>query len=73
MPWFGKAGIRSVVNGPDGYTPDGLCLISRYPGLRNLLVLAGGCGLAMACDMVIAGLSDEAARVRLATVSRVLR
>jgi dimethylglycine dehydrogenase len=41
VPAFGKAGIRSVVNGPDGYTPDGLCLMGPVPGLRNFHVLAG--------------------------------
>lgn len=41
VPAFAKAGIRSVVNGPDGYTPDGLCLMGPVPGLRNFHVLAG--------------------------------
>lgn len=41
VPLFGEAGIRSVVNGPDGYTPDGLCLMGPVPGLRNFHVLAG--------------------------------
>jgi dimethylglycine dehydrogenase len=41
VPVFGKAGIQSVVNGPDGYTPDGLCLMGPVPGLRNFHVLAG--------------------------------
>ena len=34
-------GIRTVVNGPDGYTPDGRCLMGPVPGLRNFHVLAG--------------------------------
>lgn len=41
VPSFGKTGIRSVINGPDGYTPDGLCLMGPVPGLRNFHVLAG--------------------------------
>ena len=41
MPAFGTAGIRTVVNGPDGYTPDGRCLMGPVPGLRDFHVLAG--------------------------------
>ncbi|HWG61410.1 MAG TPA: FAD-dependent oxidoreductase [Streptosporangiaceae bacterium] len=41
VPAFGHAGIRSVVNGPDGYTPDGRCLMGWIPGARNLFALAG--------------------------------
>jgi dimethylglycine dehydrogenase len=41
VPAFENAGIRSVVNGPDGYTPDGHCLMGPVPGLRNFHVLAG--------------------------------
>ena len=41
MPAFGTAGIKSVVNGPDGYTPDGRCLMGPVPGLRDFHVLAG--------------------------------
>jgi dimethylglycine dehydrogenase len=41
IPAFGGAGIRSVVNGPDGYTPDGRCLMGPVPGLRGFHVLAG--------------------------------
>ena len=41
MPAFGRAGIKSVVNGPDGYTPDGRCLMGPVPGLRDFHVLAG--------------------------------
>lgn len=41
LPAFAVAGLRSVVNGPDGYTPDGLCLMGPVPGLRNFHVLAG--------------------------------
>jgi dimethylglycine dehydrogenase len=41
MPAFGTAGIKTVVNGPDGYTPDGRCLMGPVPGLREFQVLAG--------------------------------
>ena len=41
IPAFADAGIRSVINGPDGYTPDGRCLMGPVPGLRNWHVLAG--------------------------------
>jgi glycine/D-amino acid oxidase-like deaminating enzyme/glycine cleavage system aminomethyltransferase T len=41
IPAFGDAGIRRVVNGPDGYTPDGLCLMGPVPGLPDFHVLAG--------------------------------
>ncbi|MEE3326686.1 MAG: FAD-dependent oxidoreductase [Myxococcota bacterium] len=41
VPVFGDAGIKTVVNGPDGYTPDGGCLMGPVPGLPNYHVLAG--------------------------------
>ncbi len=41
IPVFAEAGIRTVVNGPDAYTPDGRCLMGAVPGLRNFHVLAG--------------------------------
>jgi len=41
VPAFGDVGIRSVVNGPDGYTPDGRCLMGWVPGVRDYFVLAG--------------------------------
>ena len=41
LPAFGTAGIKTVVNGPDGYTPDGRCLMGPVPGLREFHVLAG--------------------------------
>jgi dimethylglycine dehydrogenase len=41
VPALADVGIRSVVNGPDGYTPDGRCLMGWVPGARNLFVLAG--------------------------------
>jgi len=41
VPAFANAGIKSVINGPDGYTPDGHCLMGPVPGLSNFHVLAG--------------------------------
>jgi dimethylglycine dehydrogenase len=41
IPALMDAGIRSIVNGPDGYTPDGRCLMGEVPGLPNYHVLAG--------------------------------
>ncbi len=41
IPAFGTAGIRTVLNGPDGYTPDGRCLMGPVPGLPDYHVLAG--------------------------------
>jgi dimethylglycine dehydrogenase len=41
IPAFAEAGIRTVVNGPDAYTPDGRCLMGWVPGARDMFVLAG--------------------------------
>jgi dimethylglycine dehydrogenase len=41
VPALHDLGIRRVVNGPDGYTPDGRCLMGEVPGLPNFYVLAG--------------------------------
>jgi len=41
VPSFSDAGISTIVNGPDGYTPDGRCLMGPVPGVRNYHVLAG--------------------------------
>jgi dimethylglycine dehydrogenase len=41
IPVVAEAGIKTVVNGPDGYTPDGRCLMGPVPGLRDFHVLAG--------------------------------
>ncbi len=41
VPAFADAPIRTIVNGPDGYTPDGHCLMGPVPGLENFHVLAG--------------------------------
>ena len=41
VPLFADAGIKTIVNGPDGYTPDGRCLMGPVPGLPDFHVLAG--------------------------------
>jgi dimethylglycine dehydrogenase len=41
IPVFGETGLQTVINGPDGYTPDGRCLMGPVPGRRGLHVLAG--------------------------------
>jgi dimethylglycine dehydrogenase len=41
VPVFARAGLKTVLNGPDGYTPDGRCLMGPVPGARDLHVLAG--------------------------------
>jgi dimethylglycine dehydrogenase len=41
IPVFGEVGLKTVVNGPDGYTPDGKCLMGPIPGRPGLHVLAG--------------------------------
>jgi dimethylglycine dehydrogenase len=41
VPVFASAGIKNVINGPDGYTPDGGCLMGPVPGVPHFHVLAG--------------------------------
>ncbi len=41
IPAFESVGVKKVINGPDGYTPDGRCLLGPVPGTRNFHVLAG--------------------------------
>jgi dimethylglycine dehydrogenase len=41
IPGFDEMGIKRVINGPDGYTPDGVCLMGPAPGVRDHFVLAG--------------------------------
>lgn len=41
IPVLGETPIRRALNGPDGYTPDGRCLMGWVPGLRDLFVLTG--------------------------------
>lgn len=41
VPVLADAGLKTILNGPDGYTPDGRCLMGELPGRRNFHVLAG--------------------------------
>jgi glycine cleavage system aminomethyltransferase T/glycine/D-amino acid oxidase-like deaminating enzyme len=41
VPLLETMGIKKIINGPDGYTPDGNCLMGEIPGLRNFYILAG--------------------------------
>jgi glycine cleavage system aminomethyltransferase T/glycine/D-amino acid oxidase-like deaminating enzyme len=41
VPLLADAGLKTVVNGPDGYTPDGHCLMGEAAGRRGYYVLAG--------------------------------
>jgi dimethylglycine dehydrogenase len=38
---FEDLGIKRIVNGPDGYSPDGRCLMGPVPGAPDYFVLAG--------------------------------
>ena len=49
-------GIKTVINGPDGYTPDGRCLMGPVPGQSGLHVLAGfSMGSVMSYAMALSG------------------
>ena len=41
IPALEVAGIRSLVNGPEAFTPDAEPLLDKAPGLENYFVLAG--------------------------------
>lgn len=41
MPCLTETGIHSIINGPITYTPDGLPLVGRIPGLRNAYCITG--------------------------------
>lgn len=41
VPDLEDAGLKTLLNGPDGYTPDGLCLMGEVPDLPGFHVLAG--------------------------------
>ncbi len=41
VPLLEDAGLKTVINGPDGYTPDGHCLMGEASGRRGYFVLAG--------------------------------
>jgi dimethylglycine dehydrogenase len=41
IPLLAETPVRKVIHGPDGYTPDGRCLMGPVPGLSDVHVLAG--------------------------------
>ena len=41
VPAMAEVGVRSVVNGPITYTPDGLPLVGKIPGIRNAFCITG--------------------------------
>jgi sarcosine dehydrogenase len=41
VPVLADAGLKAFINGPDGYTPDGHCLMGEAAGRRGYFVLAG--------------------------------
>ncbi|MCJ7832711.1 MAG: FAD-binding oxidoreductase, partial [Actinobacteria bacterium] len=41
IPAVADAGLQRFINGPDGYTPDGRCLMGWTPGFRNFFQLCG--------------------------------
>ena len=41
IPVLAETPIKKPINGPDGYTPDGRCLMGPVPGLKDFFVLSG--------------------------------
>jgi len=41
IPALADVGLRRFINGPDGYTPDGRCLMGWTPGVSNFFQLCG--------------------------------
>ncbi len=41
MPCLTETGIHSIINGPITYTPDGLPLVGKVPGVRNAYCITG--------------------------------
>jgi dimethylglycine dehydrogenase len=41
VPLLERAGLKTMVNGPDGFTPDGRCLMGPVAGVPGYHVLAG--------------------------------
>lgn len=41
LPCLQTAGIKSIINGPITYTPDGLPLVGKIPGKRNAYCITG--------------------------------
>jgi dimethylglycine dehydrogenase len=41
LPCLGETGIRTIINGPITYTPDGLPIVGRIPGKHNAWCITG--------------------------------
>ncbi|MGP0054997.1 MAG: FAD-dependent oxidoreductase [Steroidobacteraceae bacterium] len=41
LPCLGEVGIRTIINGPITYTPDGLPIVGRIPARRNAWCITG--------------------------------
>ena len=41
LPCLAETGIRTIINGPITYTPDGLPIVGRIPGRRNAWCITG--------------------------------
>ena len=79
VPLLGTAGITRVVNGPIPYTPDGLPLIGKMPGVSNAfeacvftfgIVQAGGAGKLLAEIIIEGGAFNDNFRQKLASTTR---
>lgn len=48
IPVVEKAGVHKLINGPDGFTPDGDLILGEAPELRGFFVAGGSPGIACA-------------------------
>lgn len=46
IPALNQAGIRKLINGPDGFTPDGEFILGEAPEVRGFFVAGGSPGIA---------------------------
>ena len=46
IPALNEVGIRKLINGPDGFSPDGEFILGEAPGVRGFFVAAGSPGIA---------------------------
>ena len=67
FPLLAEAALGKTINGPDGYTPDGRCLMGPIPGRRDLFVL---CGLLASSESSTRAAQAATGRVDRSTASR---
>ncbi|MDR7520367.1 MAG: FAD-dependent oxidoreductase [Armatimonadota bacterium] len=48
LPAVERAGVHKLINGPDGFTPDGDLVLGEAPGVRGFFVAGGSPGIACA-------------------------